>query len=68
MRLAQILPCSFKIASSGVGTTSFCRDDLAYVHDTGHGDFARGAAPALLGMLRRAGIVRGAGRRFRSPW
>ena len=42
-----------------MGTTSFYPDDLAYVHDTGHGDFARGAAPALLGMLRRAGIVRG---------
>src|SRR5688572_13866303 len=33
--------------------------DLAYIHDTGHGDFARRAAPWLLRMLRGAGIERG---------
>lgn len=33
--------------------------DLAYIHDTGHGDFARRAAPALLRMLRAAGIHAG---------
>jgi SAM-dependent methyltransferase len=31
-------------------------NDLAYIHDTGHGDFARNAAPAILKMLRGAGI------------
>ena len=30
--------------------------DLAYIHDTGHGDFARRAAPTILKMLREAGI------------
>jgi SAM-dependent methyltransferase len=30
--------------------------DLAHVHDVGHGDFARDAAPAVLGIMRRAGI------------
>ncbi|NUO79862.1 methyltransferase domain-containing protein [candidate division KSB1 bacterium] len=33
--------------------------DLAYVHDTGFGDFSRNAAPGLLEMLRRKGIHRG---------
>jgi SAM-dependent methyltransferase len=32
----------------------FYGDDLAYVHDTGHGDFARAAAPDLLRRLRAA--------------
>ena len=31
-------------------------DDLAYIHDTGHGHFANGAAPGLLAWLRQAGI------------
>ena len=31
-------------------------EDLAYIHDTGHGDFARHAAPAILKTLRRAAI------------
>lgn len=35
------------------------RDDLAYIHDVGFGGFARDAAPGLLALLRRAGIVRG---------
>ncbi|TMB05535.1 MAG: class I SAM-dependent methyltransferase [Deltaproteobacteria bacterium] len=33
--------------------------DLAFVHDAGYSDFARGAAPGLLALLRRAGISRG---------
>lgn len=33
--------------------------DLAHVHDMGHGDFARDAAPGVLGLLRRAGIHEG---------
>jgi SAM-dependent methyltransferase len=35
------------------------RDDLAYVHHAGFGDFARGAAPGLLRLLRAAGIRSG---------
>lgn len=35
------------------------RDDLAYIHDVGHGDFARRAAPSLLRMLRGQGILSG---------
>lgn len=34
-------------------------EDLAYIHDVGHGDFARQAAPALLKMLRRHGLTGG---------
>ena len=33
--------------------------DLAYIHDSGFGDFARGAAPGVLAILRRAGIRNG---------
>jgi SAM-dependent methyltransferase len=36
--------------SAGYGT------DLAFVHDVGFGDFARGAAPWILAWLRRRGI------------
>lgn len=32
------------------------RNDLAYIHDAGFGDFARHAAPVLLDALRRRGI------------
>ncbi len=35
------------------------RDDLAYIHDVGFGDFARTAAPALLETLRRGGVTNG---------
>ena len=34
-------------------------EDLAYIHDVGFGHFAKNAAPALLGMLRERGILRG---------
>jgi SAM-dependent methyltransferase len=33
--------------------------DVAHVHDMGHGDFARDAAPGVLGLMRRAGIHEG---------
>ncbi|MBW3539338.1 MAG: class I SAM-dependent methyltransferase [Planctomycetes bacterium] len=33
--------------------------DLAYIHDVGFGDFARGSAPGLLNLLNRAGITEG---------
>lgn len=35
------------------------RQDLAYIHDVGHGDFARKAAPGLLEILRERGICDG---------
>src|SRR5215218_4560159 len=34
-------------------------EDLAYVHDAGHGGFARAAAPDLLRRLRTAGLTGG---------
>ncbi|HEX4960705.1 MAG TPA: class I SAM-dependent methyltransferase [Thermoanaerobaculia bacterium] len=34
-------------------------DDLAYIHDAGFGDFARGAAPGLLQTFRRNGVKDG---------
>jgi SAM-dependent methyltransferase len=34
-------------------------DDLAYIHDTGFGGYAEGAAPSVLGLLHRGGIDRG---------
>jgi SAM-dependent methyltransferase len=33
--------------------------DVAHVHDVGHGDFARDAAPGVLGLMRRAGVHEG---------
>jgi SAM-dependent methyltransferase len=33
--------------------------DLAYIHDAGHGDFARRAGPALLSMFRERGLKSG---------
>jgi SAM-dependent methyltransferase len=35
------------------------REDLAYIHDLGHSDYALGAAPGLLGLLRRHGVRSG---------
>jgi SAM-dependent methyltransferase len=37
-------------------STPAYQEDLAYIHDVGHGDFARDAAPHLLKMLAAAGI------------
>jgi SAM-dependent methyltransferase len=37
----------------------FYDDDLAYIHDAGFGDFSRGAAPALLRLLRQAALAGG---------
>ena len=34
-------------------------DDLAYIHDVGFSDFAKGSAPGLLKTLRSAGIRKG---------
>ncbi len=33
--------------------------DVAHVHDVGHGDFARDAAPGVLALMRREGIHEG---------
>jgi SAM-dependent methyltransferase len=35
------------------------REDLAYIHDVGHGDFALGAAPGILEILEKNGIREG---------
>ncbi len=35
------------------------KDDLAYIHDVGFGEFARQAAPGLLEIFRRSGITKG---------
>jgi hypothetical protein len=37
--------------------TGFYGRDVAHVHDTGHGDDARAAAPELLRRLHDAGVV-----------
>ena len=35
------------------------QNDLAYIHDTGFGGFARGSAPGLLSLFRQSGITEG---------
>ena len=35
------------------------KDDLAYIHDVGFGDFAKNAAPELLAILRQRGLTDG---------
>jgi SAM-dependent methyltransferase len=35
------------------------QDDLAYIHDTGFGGFARGSSPGLLSLFRQSGIAGG---------
>jgi SAM-dependent methyltransferase len=35
------------------------KDDLAYIHDTGFGDFAKNSAPGLLKILRQSGTESG---------
>jgi SAM-dependent methyltransferase len=39
--------------------TDAYQTDLAYIHDTGFGDFARSSAPYLLDLFRRSGITAG---------
>jgi ubiquinone/menaquinone biosynthesis C-methylase UbiE len=39
-----------------VSGTGFYGRDVAHVHDTGHGDYARDAAPDLLRRLHDAGL------------
>ncbi len=35
------------------------QEDLAYIHDAGFGDLARGAAPAIIDTLRSSGLTHG---------
>ncbi len=35
------------------------KDDLAYIHDVGFGDFARNSAPGLLEILQSHGVLTG---------
>ena len=37
----------------------FYREDLAYIHDVGHADFALRSAPGILGTLRENGVPEG---------
>jgi hypothetical protein len=39
--------------------TNAYQDDLAYIHDTGFGGFARGSAPGLLDLFTAPGIRKG---------
>jgi SAM-dependent methyltransferase len=39
--------------------TDAYESDLAYIHDQGFGDFARGSAPGLLNLFRQNGIAAG---------
>jgi SAM-dependent methyltransferase len=39
--------------------TAWYREDLAYIHDVGHGEFALGSAPGILDVLVRSGIREG---------
>jgi SAM-dependent methyltransferase len=43
----------------GAGHLRTYGDDLAYIHDAGHGDFARSAAPGVLQFLHNRGIRAG---------
>ena len=36
--------------------TEHYREDLAYIHDVGHGDFALGVAPGILEIFARTSI------------
>lgn len=39
--------------------TDWYREDLAYIHDVGHADFALRSAPGILGLLRENGVPDG---------
>src|SRR5688572_9244367 len=48
-----------EIASGGPDTTRWYGEDIAYIHDVGHAEFALGAAPGILEILDRNGIYGG---------
>ena len=39
--------------------TDFYREDVAYIHDVGHADFALRSAPGILEILRENGVTEG---------
>src|SRR5918995_3045735 len=45
-----------EITSEGPDTTRWYGEDLAYIHDVGHAEFALGAAPGILEILDQSGI------------
>jgi SAM-dependent methyltransferase len=45
-----------EIVSGGPDTTRWYGEDIAYIHDVGHAEFALGAAPGILEILDRNGI------------
>lgn len=47
------------LRSNRMEDRSIYREDLAYIHHVGFGDFSRAACPGLLRILRQAGIRRG---------
>jgi trans-aconitate 2-methyltransferase len=49
-------PRRLRLATLAAVSEPFYAADLAYVHDAGFGDFARGAAPFLLERLQEAGL------------
>ncbi|MEK6409583.1 MAG: class I SAM-dependent methyltransferase [Acidobacteriota bacterium] len=52
---------AWSISAEGRNTISMeaYKDDLAFIHDVGFGDFAKNSAPGLLEILRKNGIKRG---------
>jgi SAM-dependent methyltransferase len=48
-----------EITSEGPDTPRWYGEDLAYIHDVGHAEFAFGAAPGILEILDRNGIYDG---------
>jgi SAM-dependent methyltransferase len=45
-----------EITSGGPDTPRWYGEDLAYIHDVGHAEFALGAAPGIMEILERNGI------------
>jgi SAM-dependent methyltransferase len=48
-----------EITSEGTDTSRWYGEDLAYIHDVGHAEFALGAAPGIMEVLDRDGIHEG---------
>jgi SAM-dependent methyltransferase len=51
--------CGFVDELSALKMSDWYNEDLAYIHDTGHSDFALRSAPGILQILRRNGIHSG---------
>src|SRR3712207_1396295 len=61
----SLSPCSMlppsglqgtEITSGGPDTTRWYGEDLAYIHDVGHAEFALAAAPGIMEILESNGI------------